>query len=190
MAYHKRKAIKIPTPESLAEAALRYMARYAASEQSLRRALMNRIRRASMANEAFAQDEAARLRLNDVIETIIAKHKKSGILNDAAFAEMKVGSLRRAGRSRRAIQQTLSMKGVKQDTIKQAFEARDDEEGGEQAEKDAARSLAKRRRLGIYRQKETTPEQRRKDLASLARAGFSLDIARRVLAAPQEEDDV
>ena len=187
MARTSRKVIKIPTPESLAAAALHYLSRYAASEQSLRRTLANKLRRAAMAHPVFAADDAARTRLNEVIEGIIERHRKSGVLNDAAFAEMKVHSLRRAGRSRRAIQQTLSMKGVKADTIAKVFEERD-EEGAGAAEMKAAQALAKRRRLGAFRTGETSLEQKRKDLATLARAGFSLDIARRALGAVRDDD--
>jgi len=41
----KKKIPRIPTPESLANAALAYVEKYAASEASFRRVLLNKIRR-------------------------------------------------------------------------------------------------------------------------------------------------
>ena len=94
-----RKPVKIPTVQGLEGTALFYLGRYAASEASLRRVLMNRLQKAARALPQFAADEALNESLRTAIEIIIAKHKKSGALNDAAFAEMKTRSLRRAGRS-------------------------------------------------------------------------------------------
>jgi regulatory protein len=170
------KDFALPTVESLGRAALRHLARYAASEAALRRVLENRIRRAAMRNAGFAADKEAQARLRECIPDIIAKHTKSGALNDVAFAETKLVSLRRAGRSKRAIQQKLAYVGVKKDIIQNVFE--NDDEGEEIK---AAASLARRRRLGVYRKGGVDPERRQKDVASLARAGFSLDIARKVL---------
>lgn len=59
-----------------------------------------------------------------------------------------------------------------------------DEPTGELA---AACALVRRRRLGPYRPAGTRAAHRQKDLAALARAGFSLDMARKVLAAGNPE---
>jgi len=177
----ERKPVKIPTVQGLEGMALFYLGRFAASEASLRRVLENRLRQAARALPQFAEDEALNETLRAAIETIIAKHKKSGALNDAAYAEMKTRSLRRAGRSARAIQMRLAHKGVAKDTIAEAL-ADNEDETSEAAEMKAAEALARRRRLGPFRQKPTDdPNQKRKDLATLARAGFSLDVARNVL---------
>jgi SOS response regulatory protein OraA/RecX len=58
-----RRTFKKPTPERLANAALYYLSRYAASEASLRRVLENRVRRAAMRDEAFAADREAQAAL-------------------------------------------------------------------------------------------------------------------------------
>ncbi len=181
-----RKIMRAPTPDSLAEAALRYLSRYAASEQSVRRVLTNRLRRVSITNPAFAADTELHAKLHQAIDAIIARHKKTGTLNDASFAEMKIHSLRRAGRSRRAIMQKLTQKGVKAATITASLDQADDPEA---AEINAARQLAKRRRLGCFRQGDTSPDQARKDLTAMARAGFSIAIARQVLQTNRDDDE-
>ena len=181
MGFKPRRSIQIPTPDNLAEAALSYLARYAASEASLRRTLDNRLRRAAMFNDAFAQDKEAWAHLHTAIENIIAKHKKSGVLNDAVFAEVKVNSLRRAGKSAHAIKQKLGLKGVAVAVIDKAILRNDDGADPRDVEIKAARALAKRKRLGPFRAGTSSPEQQRKDLAALARAGFSFVIAKEVL---------
>lgn len=189
MGMKPRRSIQIPTTDDLAKAALRYLARYAASEASLRRTLDNRLRRAAMFHDDFAQDKAAWASLHAAIEDIVAKHKKSGVLNDAAFAETKVNSLRRAGKSAYVIKQKLGLKGVAKAVIDKALLQNNDGADPREVEIKAARALAKRKRLGPFRAGASPPEQQRKDLAALARAGFPLDIAREVLNSSIEEFD-
>jgi len=165
-----------PTPEHLAKAALQYLGRYAASEVSLRRVLEKRIRRAALQNRDFADDKAAQESLRRSIEILIERHRKSGALNDKTYAETKINSLRRAGRSARAIRQKLGHAGVDKGVIDAVFA-----EGETGAEIKAALSLARRKKLGPFRSAPKDPGLYRKDLAALARAGFSLAIAKQVL---------
>lgn len=183
------RSVKRPTPERLAHAALYYLSRYAASEGALRRVLANKIRRAAMADPAFAADKAAQAALAEAIEKIVATHKRTGVLNDAAFAETKVASLRRAGRSARRIAQSLAHKGVAAPLIDAALAAADEESGGG-AEERAARALARRRGFGPFRKGGPSADRaaRLKEIASLARAGFSFDVAQKVLEAESIEE--
>jgi len=182
----RRKRFKIPTPDNLANVALFYLSRFAASEESLRRVLENRIRRAAMVNADFAANTATQEKLRHVIGSIIGQHRKSGVLNDAAFAEMKVNSLRRAGRSQRRIAQQLHSKGVAPEIIEKALKP-DDDENADVAEHKAALAFARRRTLGPFRKKAASFEQLRKDMATMARAGFSYDMARQVLDGDGDE---
>jgi regulatory protein len=181
--------IRVPTPESLAKAALNYLGRYAASEASLRRILENRLRRAALHDQTFAANKDVQRHLQNSIENIIERYRKSGALNDAAYAEMKVHSLRRAGRSARAIHQKLGHAGVGKEMIESALAGPEDESDPEGAEIKAAVGLARRRRLGPFRPGRGNPTLYRKDLAALARAGFSFDVARQVLGDQGLGDD-
>lgn len=182
-----RRKAKRPTPERLANAALYYLGRYAASEASLRRVLQGKIKRYAMTDPAFAADDAARAALTEAIEGIVEKHRNLGVLNDAAYAEMKVGSMRRAGKSARRIGQSLAQKGVKAGLVGRALEAHEEENG--EAELRAALALARKRGLGPYRRGGASedPKQRAKEIATLARAGFSFDIAKKVLGFGPED---
>ena len=106
---------------------------------------------------------------------------ESGMVDDARFAALWVSSLRRRGTSTRMIQQKLRTKGVAHEHIQSALNAYEDDDG-EDAELASARAYAKRRRLGSYRQPyDDSRERRQKDLAAMARAGFSYGVASDVL---------
>jgi regulatory protein len=75
--------------------------------------------------------------------------------------------------------------GLDGELIIAALEAVDEHGGGELA---AATALALRRGLGPYRRTKREKGSRDKDLAALARAGFSYKIARTVIAAPTPKD--
>jgi regulatory protein len=184
----KKSFIKIPTKQNLVNVALHYLQRYAASEDSLRRVLQRRLLRAASAHADFAADHEHQQTLRSDIETIIAGHKRTGALNDQAFAETKVNSFRRQGRSRRLIEQKLRAKGIKTAIIADALAGHDEDLDPHQAELKAAMALARRRKLGPFRATAADKERLQKDFAALARAGFASDIARRVLHAESPEE--
>lgn len=184
-----RKQQRIPTPEYLSRVALHYLERYAASEASLRRVLNNRIKRAEMCHPEFAADFESKRKLAEAIDTLVAQHKKSGVINDAAFAEMKVNSLRRNGRSARAITQRLYHKGIAADLIEQALAPEDEAQDAAELDLKAARIFAKKRGMGPWLKKEATPELLRKHVAAMARAGFAFNIIKEALDTDVETVD-
>lgn len=187
---NKRKNIKFraPTRQSLTNIALHYLGRYAASEASLRRVLENRLRRAAMRIPEFAEDEQARHELAKAIDDIVASHKKSGVINDSAFAEIKIHSLRRKGKSRRAIKQKLAIKGIHGAITDEAFEKFEEGAEPDDAEFAAAIAFAKRKKLGHFGKLPPDDSKKRKDFAAFAREGFSSAIARRALQAEPPEE--
>jgi len=178
-----------PDADALHEAALAYLARYAATEAGLLRMLLRRIERwHRLARHAAADDgdgdvaaqaDAARAAARDVAARLAA----AGAINDANYAESKVRSLVRAGRSRRAIGAQLAAKGV--DPATQHHVLREDAAETELA---AALVLARRRRIGPFRS-GAPPDAvgRRRELAILARAGFPHGIALRAVALDPSE---
>lgn len=189
----KERVFKKPTATRLANQALFYLGRYAASEASLRRVLQNKIRRAAMQDQDFAADHQAQAALHEVIEGIVAKHIKSGIINDKEYAAMKVASLRRSGKSARRIMHSLTQKGIAAELIEDAL-APEEGEDSAQIELAAACSHAKRRRLGPYRKESVNIRSaadeiklKNKEVASMARAGFTYDVAKQVLGVLPED---
>ncbi len=162
-----------PTPASLHEAALNYLARYAATEAGLRTVLNRRIDRWARATRAASEDVAA---LKQHARTVAARCVSLGLVNDADYAQSRVSGLLRAGRSRRAVSARLAAKGVAESLVRDALP--DDPE----AELDAALVLARKRRIGPFRRAEDAdPAEKRRELAMLARAGFPQAVAARAL---------
>jgi regulatory protein len=163
----KRPPRKV-TPAYLQRAAMAYLERYASSAENLRRVLRRKVEtRCRLRGEDPAE-------LQGAIDDVVARSIRSGLVDDTRYAESRVASLRRRGGSRRAIQAKLSAKGVGRETIAAALESEPEDELA------AAHALARRRRLGPYRPGERAPF-REKDLAALARGGFSFGVARRVI---------
>jgi len=186
---HRRSArAKTPTSARLENAALYYLSRYAASEFSLRRVLENRVRRASLGDPLFACDHEAQAELRAVIENIVARHRASGILDDAVYAGMKARGARRQGRSARMIKMQLAQKGLAAEVVEQALRVAAEDMDAGQAELAAARILAKRRKWGPFGPPAAT-DKKRKQFAAMARAGFSLAVVKRVLSGDVEEDE-
>lgn len=149
------------------DAALHYLQRYASSVTQLRRVLQRKLLRAKMRGEDVPEEAQA------WIEKAIEKCVKHNYVNDQQFAEQKIISLRRQGRSQSFIAQTLQQKGVDSALVKSLLGS------DEEAELEAALRTAKRKRLG----RDTTPEGRQKDLVKLLRAGFSMKAAKEALRA-------
>lgn len=174
-----------PTPPdggSLYQAALHYLARYAATEAGLRRVLIKRIDRWTRAQ---TDPDAATLIASaalDSVDEIVARLVKTGAVSDTVFAENRARTLVRGGQSTRAIQARLVAKGVAPDTARAVSDVDPDTELA------AALVLMRKRRIGPYRAtKDADPVVRLKELALLARAGFSRDIAQQALATSQED---
>ena len=167
------------TPKSIENAAFAYLGRFATSGENLRRVLMRKVERSARAHGTDRAEGAA------AIDALIARFAQTGLLDDGAYAETRVLSMHRRGASVRAIRLKLRQKGVADEHIEDALVglARVTPE----PELTAALRLAERRRLGPYRPAAARPEKRDKDLAALARAGFSYDVALRVVDAESAE---
>ncbi|MBV9747741.1 MAG: RecX family transcriptional regulator [Acetobacteraceae bacterium] len=174
----------VPDPHALREAALIYLARFAATEAGLIRVLDRRLERwarraeAEGAEDVASQAAAARAQAREVARDLA----RAGAVNDAAFAGARARSLARAGRSRRAVAAHLSAKGVPAGIAAASLPP---------PEQELAQALAyaRRRRLGPFRAAGGAPtaEQERRELASLARAGFPPGVAIRALRADPDE---
>ncbi|MGF9758202.1 regulatory protein RecX [Microvirga sp. 0TCS3.31] len=170
-----RKPPRKVTAAYLQRAAMSYLERYASSAENLRRVLRRKVdKRCRLRGEDPAE-------FHDMIDEVVAKSLKIGLIDDTRYAEARVATLRRRGGSARAIQAKLSAKGVDRGTIAAALEG---EEGDEEQ---AARAFARRRKLGPFRPGERAP-YRDKDLAAMARAGFRFDIARSVIEGERDEE--
>ncbi len=166
-----------PTEASLHEAALAYLARYAATQATMIRVLDRRVSKWSRSVPDLEAEEISAVRA--IARHVAARLVKSGLIDDTQFATMRARSLTRAGRSRRAVQAHLSAKGVGGDIVQEVL-PQDSE-----AELAACVVLVRKRRLGAFRNPEREPDRMR-ELAVLARAGFSHNVASQALGLDAE----
>ena len=176
----KQRAPKKITEKYLKNSALYYLQRYASSSANLKSVLMRRVRRSSSHHGTSVEEGA------ELLDGVVARLEELGLLNDAAFAEAQATSLHRRGNSRRAIRMKLFQKGFGEEDIDAAIGALEGE--FENVEIAAAAVSARKRRLGPYRDEEARKEFYEKDLAALARAGFSYDIAKQVVETESIEE--
>lgn len=171
-----------PTEATLRDAALSYLARFAATESAVRQVLDRRISRwgRSLDDRDAAADliAAAKQAATKVVAGLVA----SGVLNDAEFAAGKARGLVRSGLSRRAIAARLANKGVNAEIANSVLP---NDPGTELA---AALTLARRRRIGPFRMGEAPDAAgRQREMAILARAGFTRDAVNTAMAMSHEE---
>ncbi len=168
-----------PDEASLREAALHYLARYATTESGLRFVLHRRIDRwARLARDRDDVRERAAA-AKTFVPAIVARMAALGLVNDAAYAESRVRGLSLGGKSRRAIEARLAAKGVDPEQVRAAFPE------DANAELISALILTRKRRIGPFR--KTEEADRNKELATLARAGFTRDVASRALSMTPED---
>jgi len=164
------------TATYLENKALYYLARFASSREGLRQVLMRAVLRS--ARHHGTDPEAGR---RDV-EALLDRFVRSGLIDDAVYAQGRARSLRERGLAGRTIRLRLRQKGVADEIAEAALGGVDDEAPGD-AELAAAAAFARRRRLGPFRPPAARAEQRDRDLAIMARAGFGYAICRSVVEA-------
>jgi regulatory protein len=166
------------TEATLRDAALAYLARYAATRTGLLRVLDRKIARWAAASEGEAH---AAPDLRAAARRVVARLVETGAVSDAAFAESRGRSLQRAGKSARAIGAHLASKGVSRELATESVP------GSPEQELAAAVIHARRRRLGGFRTKPDSPDLRRRELAAMARAGFAHSVASQALRLSRDE---
>jgi len=165
--------------DSLHEAALAHLARFATTQAGLRRVLNRRVDRWIRAQpDAVAPEQAASAR--EAVGRVVARLAAAGAIDDAAFAAARAARLARSGHSRAAISAHLAARGIDKTTIGSAAAADPETEFA------AALKLASRRRIGPFRAEPADDAARRRELGVLARAGFPRDVALRALATDEE----
>ena len=175
---NKRVARPI-TAKYLQNAATYYLERYPSTAEGLRRVLNRRVRKA----EAF--DAPVMENVQQAISAIVQKFVDAGMIDDQAFAQTKARALHRRGSSTRLMRQKLQHAGVDAETLDKAMVGLDEELHVDPVRREltAAIALARRRKLGPFRQGKDRKDKRDRDLAAMARGGFAYALARKVIDA-------
>lgn len=160
-------------------AALFYLERFSASERHLRSVLLRKMKRRLEEGQTITADHLAWL------DAAIEDCKSFGYIDDKRYATSRADSLTRRGKPLRMIRQDLRAKGVSADDTDAALKALS--ENSADPDLSAALAYARRRGFGAYRRPDRPGKGLEKELAAMARAGFSFDLAKRVLTADGPE---
>ena len=179
--FQKRKVPRKVTPKSIENAALYYLQRFSSSSENFRRVMMRRVKRSAQYHNTNLEEGA------EIVDELISRFTRVGLLDDLQFAKIRVASLRRRGLSERAIRAKLMEKGVVLEVINQSLELL--ERDNNNSELTAAIIFSRKRRIGVFRKTlYELSKFREKDMAKLARAGFNYRIAYIVINAETTEE--
>ena len=160
--------------------AVHYLGRYQASQMRLRRVLRQFAKRkfdpTKMAVEHSPEE------IEQAISDIIALCVRYGYVDDKALATAKARASVLKGQSAFQLSGKLREIGVDEQTTNDALSLRQSDH--HDAEKAAAIRAMRKKRLGPYDGKYEMREfaEKQKQLAKLARLGFSADLIRRILS--------
>lgn len=172
-------------PSTLRRVAEHHLGRHPSTRANLVRVLERRVKSSVRTRGLVAPEN-----LGEMIDDVVASLVRDGLVDDRRLADSKARTMRASGKSAIAVRTKLRQKGVEAAVVEAVFRAEREASGTERSaadvELDAARALVRRKKLGPMHD-DRSPERRQKDLATIARAGFSYDIARRALATSDSE---
>jgi regulatory protein len=177
----KRHSPKKASAGYLERAALFHLQRHSSTVAGLRRILQRRVTLSVKFHGTDAEEGKA------LIEALLARFERAGLLDDSRFARFRAESLHRRGTSVRGITAKLRAKGVATPQVQEAIATLRSEGDDREPDLEAAFALARRRHLGPFRAAADRESRRQKDLAALLRAGFSFGVAKKVLASEAPE---
>lgn len=176
-----RKLPKKITPDYLHNSGLYYLQRFSASSAQFRSVMARKVKKSCLVRPE--QDYESCMQM---VDELVAKFQRSGLLNDDLYAQGAVSSLRRQGKSQKAISMKLKTKGLADNLISKKLLSHAEESGHDthHAELISAILHMRKKKIGPFAGKKEITED--KILASLSRAGFSYDTIRKILDMDQE----
>ncbi len=161
---------------------LHYLARYEVSVSKLKYKLIDRKEKFPYPLEAGEYHAA--------IEAVIEKLTVANLLSDERYASARFHQLMSRGKSLNYIRQDLKHAGLNTDIIEEIIEEKQ-KEASVDCDEMAAVAYMKKRRLGAFLTKNIERDAlfktKQKEIAALARQGFSYDLITRLLAKDKEE---
>ncbi len=152
--------------KKLLKYAVDYLSKYDSSKINLINILKRKILRLKITNYE-------KRKLINIIESIIIKLEKNKFIDDDRYSSTKILSLSNSGKSKNFIFNYLIKKGVNKSQIENNLNLV--QQDNENWELNSAKIFAKKKKL---LEKNQSYE---KNLAKMARAGFSFDICKKIL---------
>ncbi|QIK78133.1 RecX family transcriptional regulator [Sphingomonas piscis] len=155
----------------LEEMALRYVGRFATTRAKLLDYLRRKVQERGWAGEGSPE-----------LEAIADRFRRSGYVDDAAYALAKSRSLTGRGYGKSRVVQSLRLAGVGEEDGAEARELAEEERI------EAALRFARRRRIGPFATTAHDPKGFDKALASMIRAGHDLTVSKAILRLPPGQE--
>ena len=168
------------TIKNVENMALYYLERYNASTAHFKQVMTRKIKRRCIRNDIPYKEEEYTLLVINIAE----KLQKLGYLNDDAYIKAIIKSSYNNGASTRKIRAKLLSKGIVVNVIDNALEQYSD--NNNDIELHAGIKYIKKKKLGCY---ATTLIEEQKVLQRLAYAGYSYDMAKKLLSIDKDEAD-
>ena len=149
----------------LVKYAINYLSKYSSSKTNLERILRNKIRRTNI-------EKKERFTLYNSIPEIIKKLEKNNFINDYNYATSKVNIFISNGKSKIFIKNYLFKKGIDEKLSSEIFMELNEEDSNWEIK--SARTFARKKNFQNNNDNE-------KNLSKMARAGFSYEIAKKIL---------
>ena len=156
----------MPEISDLVKYAINYLSKYSSSKTNLERILKNKIRRTNI-------EKKEKFTLYNSIPEIIKKLEKNNFINDYNYATSKVNLFISNGKSKIFIQNYLFKKGIDEKLSSEIFAELNEEDSNWEIK--SARTFARKKNF----QKNNNNNE--KNLSKMARAGFSYEIAKKIL---------
>jgi regulatory protein len=178
----RRRERTVPRPldrQMLTDLAYFYAGRFAVTEARLKRYLILKVRQ-----RGWAEDS----QYIEIIEAMVERLVELHAVDDRTVAVSTIASAQRKGLAGHRVRAALAAKQVKSDVAAEALQSNADSEcEAEDKPLETARRFAQRKRLGVWRTVEVTPERLKKEIATMIRAGHSYSIAWYVVRETEEE---
>ena len=166
------------TIDEIRNFAYSYIEKYSPSKQQLRTYLFKKVIRKNQ--KIFNKKE-----IFNLIDSIILTLEEQKFISDEYYSDAKSKAYLRRGYSLNKIRYNLIKKGINEKYVKSSISKI------QQNETDpdffSAIKMCKKRRIGASREESNRPLFYKKDIAILARSGFSYDISKKVLDLPKNE---
>lgn len=162
------------TYQRLYNITLYYLGRYESTTDKVRQMLCRRVQKSKLAGDEVPDE------VNAWIDKVVLSMQDLGYIDNRRYLENTYRRLRLQGKSLRFIFGKLSADGIEADMLQSFMDEQN--ASSEELDIESARRLVCKKKIGYLRPKDKQKEMYQKDLATLARAGFSFDVAKKALS--------
>ena len=174
---NRKKSLQV-TVDEMRNFAFTYVEKYAPSKQQLKTYLLKKYLKTS-------KTSVKKKDISNLIDIVLNDLEKNKFINDKFYSESKAKSMIQRGNSINKIRNYLIGKGINtifiKDTISKIYNENSDQDFF------SAIKLCKKKRIGPSRPEDNRELFYKKDIAILARNGFSFEISKRVMDLEKED---